>query len=157
MDSVFSSLWANVSKVTSLKDCSFRVFSKCICHCHCLCICICLCIAEKVWKSGSERLHWSISCDPTEKMPVHKSEIWYREIQLVKIKKSISARGLQKRWRILGGPVFGRLWQHLWRKFTFQGDFWKVHAPLIPNMCPTWVLQCIFFTLQASEVEIWLF
>ena len=113
--------------------------------------------AEKVWKSGSERLHWSISCDPTEKMPVHKSEIWYREIQLVKIKKSISVRGLQKRWRILGGPVFGRLWQHLWRKFTFQGDFWKVHAPLIPNMCPTWVLQCIFFTLQASEVEIWLF
>ena len=24
-------------------------------------------------------------------------------------------------------------------------------------MCPTWVLQCIFFTLQASKVEIWLF
>ena len=39
---VFSSLWSNVSKVKSLKDCSLKVFFKCICHCHCLCICICL-------------------------------------------------------------------------------------------------------------------
>ena len=57
MDSVFSSLWANVSKVTSLKDCSFRVFSKCICHCHCLCICICLCIC---WKSVKE-WQWKVA------------------------------------------------------------------------------------------------
>ena len=59
--------------------------------------------AEKVWKSGSDRLHWSIACDPTEKMPVQKSEIWYWEIQLVKIKKSNSAGGLQK-----GGESSGR-------------------------------------------------
>ena len=59
--------------------------------------------AEKVWNSGRDRLHWSIACDPTEKMPVQKSEIWYWEIQLVKIKKSNSAGGLQK-----GGESSGR-------------------------------------------------
>ena len=35
------------STIPSLKDCSFRVFSKCICHCHCHCLCLCslfLCI-----------------------------------------------------------------------------------------------------------------
>ena len=46
---------------------------------------------------------------------------------------------------------FGRLWQHLWRKFSFQGEFWKVHAPLIPNMCRT--VQSIFFTVLASNVK----
>ena len=40
---VSSSLWSNVSKVTSLKDRSLKVLSKCICLCHCLCLCICLC------------------------------------------------------------------------------------------------------------------
>ena len=35
---VFSSPWSNVSKVKSLKDCSLKVFSKCICICHCLCL-----------------------------------------------------------------------------------------------------------------------
>ena len=49
------------------------------------------------------RLHWSISCDLTEKMPVHKSEVWSWEIKLVKIKKSNSAGGLQK-----GGESTGR-------------------------------------------------
>ena len=33
---VFSSPWSNVSKVKSIKDCSLKVFSKCICHCLCL-------------------------------------------------------------------------------------------------------------------------
>ena len=33
---VFLSLWANVFKVTSLKDHSLKVFSKCLCICHCL-------------------------------------------------------------------------------------------------------------------------
>ena len=32
----------SVSKVTSLEDRSFRVFSKCIRHCLCLCLCLCL-------------------------------------------------------------------------------------------------------------------
>ena len=36
---VFSSPWSNVSKVKSLKDCSLKVFSKCICHCLCICLC----------------------------------------------------------------------------------------------------------------------
>ena len=39
---VFSSLWSNVSKAKSLKDCSLKVFFKCICHCHCLSICLCI-------------------------------------------------------------------------------------------------------------------
>ena len=34
---------SNVSKVTSLWDCSLKVLSKCICLCHCLCLCLCLC------------------------------------------------------------------------------------------------------------------
>ena len=38
------SFWSNVSKVTSLKDCSWRVFSKCHCHCLCLCNCLCHCL-----------------------------------------------------------------------------------------------------------------
>ena len=38
-----SSLGSDVSKVTSLQDCSLRVFSKCLCLCHVLCLCICLC------------------------------------------------------------------------------------------------------------------
>ena len=42
-------------------------------------------------------------------------------------------------------------------KITFHGDFWKVHEPMVPNMCPTWALQCIFFTQQTSEVKILLF
>ena len=42
---VSSSLWSNVSNVTSLKDCFLRVFSTWICHCHCLCICICHCLS----------------------------------------------------------------------------------------------------------------
>ena len=33
---VFSSPWPNVSQVKSIKDCSLKVFSKCICHCLCL-------------------------------------------------------------------------------------------------------------------------
>ena len=41
---VFSSLWSNVSRVKSLKDCSLKVFSKCNCHCHCLCLCLCICL-----------------------------------------------------------------------------------------------------------------
>ena len=41
---VFSSLWSNVSKVKSLKDCSLKVFSKCHCLCLCLCICLCRCV-----------------------------------------------------------------------------------------------------------------
>ena len=40
---VFPSIWSNVSKAKSLKDCSLKVFSKCICHCHCLCHCFSLC------------------------------------------------------------------------------------------------------------------
>ena len=40
---VSSSLWSNVSKVTSLKDRSLKVLSKCICLCHCLCHCLCFC------------------------------------------------------------------------------------------------------------------
>ena len=43
---VFSSLWSNVSKVKSLKDCSLKVFFKCICHCHCICICRCLFVGQ---------------------------------------------------------------------------------------------------------------
>jgi len=102
MDSVFSSLWANVSKVTSLKDCSFRVFSKCICHCHCLCICICLCIC---WKSVKEwqwkvalinfmRSDWE-NASPQIGNMISRNTVGENH-------KSISARGLQKRWRILG-------------------------------------------------------
>ena len=41
---VFSSLWSNVWEVKSLKDCSLKVFSKCICHCHCLCVCLRVCV-----------------------------------------------------------------------------------------------------------------
>ena len=81
--------------------------------------------AEKVWKSGSERLHWSISCDPTEKMPVHKSEIWYREIQLVKIKKSISARGLQKGGESSGRPSLGDCDSICEGNLVFRVIFWK--------------------------------
>ena len=40
---VFSSLWSNVSKVTSLWDRSFKVLSECICLCQCHCLCLCLC------------------------------------------------------------------------------------------------------------------
>ena len=40
---VSSSLWSNVSKVTSLWDRSLKVLSKCICLCHCLCLCLCIC------------------------------------------------------------------------------------------------------------------
>ena len=40
---VSSSLWSNVSKVTSLWGCSFKVFSKCICLCLCHRLCLCLC------------------------------------------------------------------------------------------------------------------
>ena len=63
--------------------------------------------AEKVWKSGSERLHWSISCDPTEKMPVHKSEIWYREIQLVKIINPSRREASRKGGESSGRPSLG--------------------------------------------------
>ena len=63
--------------------------------------------AEKVWKSGSERLHWSISCDPTEKMPVHKSEIWYREIQLVKIINPSRREAPRKGGESSGRPSLG--------------------------------------------------
>ena len=41
---VSSSLWSNVSKVTSLLDCSLKVFSKCISLCHYLCLCLCPCL-----------------------------------------------------------------------------------------------------------------
>ena len=64
---VFSSLWSNVSKVKSLKDCSLKVFSKCICHClcHCLCICLrrCLFVGQVMFSYDpnqfSEVLDWS--------------------------------------------------------------------------------------------------
>ena len=46
---ISSSLWSNVSKVTSLLGCSLRVFSKCLCHCHCLCICHCHCLCHFFW------------------------------------------------------------------------------------------------------------
>ena len=39
-----SSLWSNVSNVTSLWGCTLKVFSKCICLCLCLCICLCHCL-----------------------------------------------------------------------------------------------------------------
>ena len=39
---VFSSLWSDVSKVTSLWGRSLKMFSKCIFLCHCLCLCLCL-------------------------------------------------------------------------------------------------------------------
>ena len=38
--------WSNVSKVTSLKDRSLKVLSKCICLCHCLCLCLCICLCH---------------------------------------------------------------------------------------------------------------
>ena len=43
---VSSSLWSNVSKVTSLQDCSLKVFSKCLCLCLCHCHCLCLFFAR---------------------------------------------------------------------------------------------------------------
>ena len=62
---VFSSPWSNVSKVKSLKDCSLKVFSKCICHCLCICLRHCLFVGHVflwpqsilqgfglVWKAG---------------------------------------------------------------------------------------------------------
>ena len=41
---VSSSLWSNVSKFKSLKYCSLKVLSKCICHCLCHCHCHCACL-----------------------------------------------------------------------------------------------------------------
>ena len=43
---VFSSLWSNVSKVKSLKDCFSKVFSKCNCLCLCICLCHCLFVGQ---------------------------------------------------------------------------------------------------------------
>ena len=41
---VSSSLWSNVSKFKSLKYCSLKVVSNCICHCLCHCHCHCACL-----------------------------------------------------------------------------------------------------------------
>ena len=40
---VRSSLWSNVSRVSSLQGRSLRVFSKCLCYCVCLCHCLFVC------------------------------------------------------------------------------------------------------------------
>ena len=43
---IFSSPWSNVLKVKSLKDCSLKVFSKCICHCLYICLRRCLFVGQ---------------------------------------------------------------------------------------------------------------
>ena len=54
---VFSSLWSNVSKVKSLKNCTLKVLSKCNCHCHCLCLCLCICLCSCVFVGQVMFLH----------------------------------------------------------------------------------------------------
>ena len=55
---VLLSLWSNVSKVKSLKDCSLAVFSKCICHClcHCLCLRRCLFVGQVMFSHHSDQM-----------------------------------------------------------------------------------------------------
>ena len=46
----------NVSKVTSLRDRSLKVLSKCICHCHCLCLCHCLFFGQVMSPHHSDQM-----------------------------------------------------------------------------------------------------
>ena len=53
-------------------------------------------------------------------------------------------------WRI----VCPRLWQKLWTKIFFRGHFLKIHVLPVPIMCPSWLLQWVFFSGSASELKI---
>ena len=60
-------------------------------------------------------------------------------------------------WSNGGRIVKWRLWRKLWTKIFYRWHFLKIHALTVPIMCPTWQLQCVFFTISASEVKIPLF
>ena len=45
--------WSNVSKFKSLKYCSLKVLSKCICHCLCHCHCHCGCLRHCLFAFSS--------------------------------------------------------------------------------------------------------
>ena len=55
---VFSLLWSNVSKAKSLKDCSLKVFFKCICHCLCICLCLrcCFFVGQIMFSHHSDQM-----------------------------------------------------------------------------------------------------
>ena len=73
---VLLSLWSNVSKVKSLKDCSLKVFSKCNCHCLCLWICLCCCVHVSTWPPSALQgfdLVWK-ALNPTQ--PICQNSEW---------------------------------------------------------------------------------
>ena len=80
---------------------------------------------EKHWKSVKQ-CQWKVALsDPTEKMPVHKSEMWSREIWLPKIKKSDLAICLQKGWPNWRVGVRGPQWPSEFFKIVSKWQNWK--------------------------------
>ena len=78
---VFSSLWSNVSMVKILKDCSLKVFSKCICHGHCRCLCLCLCrclfVGQVMFPHHSDQM--------SQRSKVSKIALWRYSLNVIVI------------------------------------------------------------------------
>ena len=76
---VLLSLWSNVSKVKSLKDCSLAVFSKCICHClcHCLCLRHCLFVGQVMFSHHPDQM--------SQRSKVSKIALWRYSLNVIVI------------------------------------------------------------------------
>ena len=104
-------------------------------------------VHRDTWYRGSEHCHllqiwW---------------EIWKesRQIQWNPVESSDQMRGGE--WSNRRRIVNWRLWQKVWTKICFRLHFLKIYVLTVPIMCPTWLLQWVFFSGLASELKIPLF
>ena len=102
------------------------------------------------WKWGKQ---WCGTCLRAKQMQNGAREKYWN----MENEKSLWCSRQAGQWRNGRRIVNWRLWQKLWTKIFFRWHFLKIHVLTVPIMCPTWLLQWVFFSGLASELKIPLF
>ena len=102
------------------------------------------------WKWGKQ---WCGTCLRAKQMQNGAREKYWN----MENEKSVWCSRQAGQWRNGRRIVNWRLWQKLWTKIFFRWHFLKIHVLTVPIMCPTWLLQWVFFSGLASELKIPLF
>ena len=102
------------------------------------------------WKWGKQ---WCGTCLRAKQMQNGAREKYWN----MENEKSLWCNRRAEQWSNWWRIVWRRLWQKLWTKIFFRWHFLKIHVLTVPIMCPTWLLQWVFFSGLASELKIPLF
>ena len=117
---VSSSLWSNVSEVTSLWDCSLVEFPKCICLCHCLCLRIYLCHCFFLGQVMSPHHSDQIS----QRSQVSGVALWWSSLNVLSLSLSLYLSLSLSLSFLWSGHVSSSLWSNVskvTRVTSFQG------------------------------------